>query len=454
VNYTLSLSLDGFDKVDTNLDKLLSKVGLLGNLENFQIDNLIDESGFLKAGDEAAKKFASSFGKGLKGLFEPIGKEKNVSGQGLAGLINPQKPEEKKDNETPSEKVKKFDFKGLFFGAITTMFNPFVGARMLSDVVGKGGAGGIAKGIFGKGGAEGYAEIFVAVKSLQYVVKVLTSTIRDSINIESKLYTQAVTQGLSTNFLASRNTISKILGVNPDSNEMFRFGSAVQYVQFKTKDAIKTFGESAIPLKKLDMDFKIVITNFEALGVKLTTELAPAIEFVLSKLDHLSTFHANTPEESRKQNNENFFSSFPEILAKIGGTMPGGTGSKDDYFGLMGQEDVLEKVKKLGDGGLGKLADAAGLDKIQKQMFVRFVDENKKALGKNPELHLNDPGSFMKQLPASTWEKMGLVVGGGNSTKDLIKKSNGYLQIIARAVSNNPSGTAFQFGMNPRVSNP
>jgi hypothetical protein len=66
------------------------------------------------------------------------------------------------------------------------------------------------------------------------------------------------------------------------------------------------------------------------------------------------------------------------------------------------------------------------------------------------------PAAFMKQLPASSWEKMGLVVGqGGNSTNDLIRKSNGYLATIARAVTGGqPNVQGHNFMLSPQTANP
>ena len=64
------------------------------------------------------------------------------------------------------------------------------------------------------------------------------------------------------------------------------------------------------------------------------------------------------------------------------------------------------------------------------------------------------PLPSMKQLPSSTWEKMGLVVGsGGQGTNDLIRKSNGYLKSIAdhvKAVGSVPRS----FGLDPKTANP
>ena len=64
------------------------------------------------------------------------------------------------------------------------------------------------------------------------------------------------------------------------------------------------------------------------------------------------------------------------------------------------------------------------------------------------------PIPSMKQLPSSTWEKMGLVVGsGGQGTNDLIRKSNGYLKTIADHVKTAGS-IPRSFGLDPKTANP
>ena len=64
------------------------------------------------------------------------------------------------------------------------------------------------------------------------------------------------------------------------------------------------------------------------------------------------------------------------------------------------------------------------------------------------------PLPSMKQLPSSTWEKMGLVVGsGGQGTNDLIRKSNNYLKTIADLLKVAKSAPS-SFGFDPKTSNP
>jgi len=104
------------------------------------------------------------------------------------------------------------------------------------------------------------------------------------------------------------------------------------------------------------------------------------------------------------------------------------------------------------------MGKSMGLSDIQAQMFSRFIQDMKKTYGGNGGSGLPAPMSFMKTMPTSSWEKMGLVIGGrGQSVNELIREGNKSLKEIAAAVTgrgNVPRNSGYSFGLSPVVANP
>jgi len=443
MNYTLQIDLgDGFAKTDAYLDKLLSKVGQLGNLENIQMDKLIDESGFLKAGEEAGenmvggiKKKLKSFNildawgkasfKGLNDFWNNAVKNGTSAGDGkgtIKGLREPGGADLAKvlnlpDINSLTEIKKGINKFHLLIGGMATLFNPFVGSRVLSDVVmGKGGAAGAggAGSLMGASGSVGAAGIFIAVKALELEFNSLIKIahkLSEAIDFAHKIYGEALTQGLSLKFLTGRKLTADVLGISEQDVPRMKQSA---YVMARLQEAIAKISSAAPNLAYTSAQFSIL--KYDLLGVASTIadRLTPAINGFAIILDKLI---------------KTLDSPIVEKLAKTA---------------LAGVSNVI-----LGDVNtlLGKLGVNLGSNLLT---AIGKADLAKNGSG------FGQPQSFMKQLPASTWEKMGLVVGGGqNQQLEVAKQSRNYLKVIASSITQGtlPRGNQ-AFGMNIATGNP
>lgn len=432
MNYTLEISIEGAEAANSALDSILKKVGGIYRASNKPISwfsrgegqkagedigasisqgitsrlsrfNILDAWGKSKLkGINDFWKDAVSVGQAqtgtIKGLKEPGGKE-------LAKVLN--LPDINSYNKPPP--ISTVDRKALLLGAMTTLFNPFVGARMLSDAMPKNsttGGNGIAKGFFGASGAIGYGEIFLAVKGIELVLKMfkaavtaVVSEIGSAIKYAHSLYASALTQGLGLKFLAGRQMTASVLGVPED--QVFRMQQTA-YVMQRLSNAISSISKDAPALANISVQWKILSYDLLAAASDLAVKLEPAIVGLATAIDM-----AIKPIEK--------LTAIAFLLASVGN------------FG---------NVSKLG-------ADiAVELNKA----LSGFAGKNLGALGQ--------PGSFMKQLPASSWEKMGLVTMGSNQNyaKDTANNTKQIVTILRRIRQGDSTSTSF--GLDPKTANP
>src|ERR1700722_19222085 len=193
------------------------------------------------AAKDSGRKFAEEFSRGMKTSKSPFG--------GGADLAKAQALPDINDLEPKLNKAK------LAIAAIATLFNPFVGSRLLSDAIpkgmiggGGGSGGGIGGAIFGAAGAAGYGEIFVVVKALEYAFKTLVGAIKKTIEAydnATKIYAKSLMSGLGVGFTVKRGMLAEVLGV--DEKDVLRFGYALAYLSPRLQFATDEISKSTIP---------------------------------------------------------------------------------------------------------------------------------------------------------------------------------------------------------------
>ena len=297
-------------------------------------------------------------------------------------------------------KAKKLDWKKIFTGLFLGVSNPYIGSRVLSDELGKklnSQSGGIAGGLFGKGGIAGFSEIFIAFKAFKIGVdffKKGAEIFMNAANSAAKLYSNALQNGMGLNFSIKRSKLAEIMGVS--EQDVFRFGAQMAYLNPKLEQANNILAKTAIPLTEISWQWKILQTDLSATFAKLTNDAKPAIMAFLNGLD-----------------------LFVKSL------------NKHATF-LRGVSDYLSY------GVTGNI--------MSKQIHA---DENKNGI---PE-----PQAWMKQLPASSLEKMGLVTMGGsqNYQKDISKNTKEIAAGIKILIGQNSGKRQnSSFGMSPNTSQP
>jgi len=489
MNYVLNLQLEGAEQINSALDGLLKKVGSIGGGAGGKID-FAEYLGAGQAelnelegkGDKAGKKFATSFGGGIKQIlngpnwmkeletqldslfkvdpeakleamrkkseaafqksqekeqasrekaigkredFELAGRNKVAMLPDFASLIKEAVIPWKKIGmselaakyqkiaipQTPAwmtkdffkEKPKQASIKDYGIAGLATLFNPFIGARAFENI-----------GKQNKGenmlGSESYVKNFVLLKVLEKAASMMVAAFQkifESAEKAQQVYSRALTSGLGIGFANKRGIQAGILGVS--EQEVLQFGAALNYINPKIEQATKSIEKSIMPLTTMNIDFKMLKLEVDALTMSIAAQLAPAITGIINLLSNLVAAFTKFSTEIAVV-----------IKAAVGGIF----------------QAVLTPIL----GPLGaKLASK----------FAGLLISSKSDVGALPT-----PQSYMKQMPASSWEKLGLIVGGGtNNYAQQTAKNTKDIADMMRASRRGNSGASQPFGMNLMTSN-
>ena len=175
------------------------------------------------------------------------------------------------------------DKKKMLMGAITGMFNPWIGSRLMSDAMPKGavGAGGVAGGIFGAGGAMGFSEFYLAIKG----VKIAFDHLCISIENARKLYAKSLTSGMGVGFTVKYSMIADVLGVS--EQDIFKYGAAIQYLNKQLEFATQTTTRTLPALADVGIQAKIFGENMKAMFAEVASGMAPMFKSFLVNLNDL-----------------------------------------------------------------------------------------------------------------------------------------------------------------------
>ncbi|MDE2100799.1 MAG: hypothetical protein KGL39_26370 [Patescibacteria group bacterium] len=234
--------------------------------------------------------------------------------------------------------------------------------------------------------------------ALMALKKIVSETI-NAYQRGSNLYQRAMTGGMGMQFESKRGILASILGVS--ETEVPRYGSQSAYLMPKISDAAKTLADTAPQLTQVNWEIKVLKTDLSALYARLAQQAAPAIETFIKSLDKLVKF----------------LSSHQEVRAvALAAAFP--------VLSLLGIG--LEKAGKGASGVSGGMPT---------------------------------PSAWMKQLPSSAWEKMGLVTFGAqvDYQKQIAQATRetavGVGKMVA-AIAGRGLGVPVPFGMHPTTNNP
>jgi hypothetical protein len=250
-----------------------------------------------------------------------------------------------------------------------------------------------------------------------------------------QLYSKATLSGFGLQGQAKRTLISEALGVN--ENEIYRFGKAFTFLNENLDFASKTMAENAPNLTEVSLRLSVLKNNFEAFGSVLANQVAPILNSVLEDISkNVKNMAQQWQTESKRWASVNSFVS--------------------QYQGMSVHRD-LEKGQALGEMPSkytflknGKELQGKELENIVSKFekFSSGFDTSKK---KGSSM-LGEPAAFMKQLPASSWEKMGLVIGGGGKanyaeqTAKNTEKTVAHLGKLVQAIMNPKQAGQRAFG--------
>lgn len=320
---------------------------------------------------------------------------------------------------------------------------------------GNGGSGSGSKATESKYGLEKFAQLYVNFKLIQVALKSLQVSINGVINAfenARKVYGKSLTSGLGVKMTTKMGVLAQVLGVS--EQDVLKFGAAIAFVNPKIEEITQMLEDTNAVLAETGMNIAILKLKFEAVSAVIAARMNTTIDSFIAGMSAL----LDVLKDSE------IFQGFVTILIKaiqLVGIIASGielvfgilTDSLQNLFVFI--NNLILKIPYLaGKLGVVKM-DFVGLEKTEKKsgavmkQWAALFGQDEKSKEKLPGVQ-----SSMKQIAASSWEKMGLVIGGrGNTTNELIRQSNKHLSIIAASVTE--TGVARQsFGMNPTVANP
>ena len=212
------------------------------------------------------------------------------------------------------------------------------------------------------------------------------------------IYSGSAQSGLSAQYYTRRQSLAGIFGIQGNPNQVFLFGAAVAQVESKISSATTTIAKNSKPLGEFEVAVRVMKLNFEAAYSSLAVKLLPAMNAWVNALNALATI--KPPK-------------WMDSIAK-------GALQLNPFSSMLANLTNVLGVKY----GTGSMFGAGGLPGL---------------------------GSFMKQLPVSSWEKMGLQIGGGsemlNYTKQIAQNTRKMAVAIARS-GGNPMFAVPSFIMN------
>jgi hypothetical protein len=431
-NYTLSIDLAGGDKAASMLDSLVSKIGALGGSGGISKTSAfkVGVNDIAKAFNQASKESAA-FEKNLAKVLNfsnkvfpeafgdfASGKQPTIHISDSAGDgIDPQSIFQKAADEFGKANLASgtnLPPEGTIHGLKEPNYGrALAGLHEMGDIKDAGGAA----------GPEGFAKfaklagelglVIVAVDLFKNAIEAVAAELKKAFQFASELYSKALTGGLSTQLQAQRQITGSVLGVPAD--EVNRFKQST-YVMQRLAGAINDIAKDAPTLAFAGVQFKILDYEILRVASNVATKLAPAMSGLAIALDDLL-----------------------QILER--------------HAGQMGAI-----FKGLGQGALNSLFGPAAGGLLGKLASTGFGALSAIGNGAQSQAGFNSPLAMMKQLPASTWERMGLVVGGGSNnyaaqtaknTRDTVTAINKLAKYIDVSKRQKPT-----WGFNPSTAQP
>jgi len=214
------------------------------------------------------------------------------------------------------------------------------------------------------------------------------------------LYAKALNNGMGLGFSTKRSLLAETMGVS--EQDIFKFGAQLAYLNPKLEQASRILAATAPTLTATTWEWKVLQADLSATWALLASDLAPTLDVVIGGLDQL-----------------------------------------------------VKMFNSLADSKLFKMIIGSAFSAIFPNASTLFsmVD----MLGKGGTSGMPAPQQWMKQLPASAWEHMGLQIsqigGGNNYMKDTAKNTKDAVKYLSQMAKSAIIGNG-NFGMAATHNNP
>lgn len=246
------------------------------------------------------------------------------------------------------------------------------------------------------------------------IIKKMLNEIESAANNARMSYGKIIQSGgLAPAFVIQRQNLANVLGIS--EQDVMKYGMQIGYLNDKLEWANKVLTDTNPTVTALGWQLKTTETNFKALWATLANDAAPAIEAFLKPINEFIKWMASQKDhpsqaESAQPDRINFWKMLAIKMF--------GAGNVPDWI----KNDVIP-------------GHAAG------------------GVPKAPPAVISPD-----RLPASSWEKMGLVIGQSgavNHQKETAKNTGTLVQLTRTLIQNTlPRGNNKQFFENPTYPQP
>ena len=251
-----------------------------------------------------------------------------------------------------------------------TLIRSLVGSIAGSTLAGPIGAG-LGASAMGAGGpfAIGIAAVTAAMKMLKSAIHLTIEAFQRS----QQIYNRAMTSGFGLGMATKRSNLAAVMGVSEE--DLFQFGKQIEYIGNRTDAATRIMAANATQQNQVVMDWKILKVDMEALASIIASAVAPSVDKLINSLSLLA---------------EGFIGVADTIIGVV-------------KYLLKSMLDIITNFS------LGPI-----MGTIVKTIGAELLNlANLTATGGRK---LTEPNAYMKQMPASAWERMGLQIGVGSGT--------------------------------------
>lgn len=251
----------------------------------------------------------------------------------------------------------------------------------------------------GRSNFKEFLKTVALVTAALYLAKKVIDQFKNSADDARKTYAKILSSGgQGAGFIVRRQQLSQVLGVG--ENEVMQYGAAIGYLNQKLDWSSKILTQTNPTLTALGWKFKVLEQDSMALAATITNSLTPAISKIIDGFDKMvkgaNGLAADLIDWPKKILDAQRFVNSP------GGMNGAGHETHDDK---------TQSIKFV------RLDGSDFTDKMQESLQKRFAKFNGQfASDKAPQV----PTS-LNRMPASTWEKMGLVIGSSGGQKHLMK---------------------------------
>ncbi len=308
----------------------------------------------------------------------------------------------------------------------------FVGLGRLSGTTGGAAA---ATGVL----MSGLLAVGLSLKALTEIIRRTSQAFQDA----HKLYSQALQSGMSLRIAAQMNTVGGVLGVDPAHAMAFSgSGNAAKQVQ----RSVDVFASAAPELADTVMQFRILGVALKEFFTIIAKESAGSLRALIVSVTNLVRILTDAGLSRALGLIISAFTWVASSIIKLADLLLG-VGSLILNFLTDLINNIPEIISKMLRG------NTAG-NKMDFQFSEKALD-NLKSLFNPPATIADEKLGMARQIPASAWEKMGLVVGGIGGGTDYAKRTTKATERTADylySIVSLPRGTTT--GINPAYPAP